>query len=67
MAFDPNMAAWCAFALGSAMERVKKNATHRFCVEGLLKILHFDYFVLIWWETDKKQEILKQSCNDLFI
>ncbi len=36
-------------------------------VEGLPKILDFGYFVLIWWQTDKKQEILKQSCKDLFI
>ena len=27
-----------------------------FCVEGLLKTLDFGYFVLIWWQTDKKQE-----------
>ncbi len=29
----------------------------RFCGEGLLKILDFGYFVfiLIWWQTDKKQ------------
>ncbi len=33
----------------------------RFCVEGLLKILNFGDFILIWWQTDKKQEILKQS------
>ncbi len=34
---------------------------------GLPKFLDFGYFVLIWWQTDKKQEILKQSCKDLFI
>ncbi len=28
-------------------------------VEGLPKILDFGYFVLIWWQSDKKQEILK--------
>ncbi len=39
----------------------------RFCVEGLPKFLDFGYFVLIWWQTDKKQEILKQSYKDLFI
>ncbi len=39
----------------------------RFCVEGLPKILDFGYFVLIWWQTDKKHEILKQGCKDLFI
>ncbi len=22
---------------------------------------------MIWWQIDKKQEILKQSCKDLFI
>ncbi len=36
-------------------------------MEGLPKILDFGYFVLILWQTDKKQEILKQSCRDLFI
>ncbi len=36
-------------------------------MEGLPKILDFGYFVLIWSQTDKKQEILKQSCKDLFI
>ena len=34
---------------------------------GSVKILDFTYFVLIWWQTDKKQEILKQSCKGLFI
>ncbi len=29
--------------------------------------VRFGYFALIWWQTDKKQEILKQSCEDLFI
>ena len=28
---------------------------------------NFCYFVLIWWQTYKKQEILKQSCKDPFI
>ena len=36
-------------------------------MEGLPKILDFDYFVLIWRQTDKKQEIQKQSSKDLFI
>ena len=37
-------------------------------MKGLTKILDFEYFVLIWWQTDKKkQAILKQSCKDLFI
>ena len=36
-------------------------------MEGLPKILDFAYFVLIWWQTDEKQEIPKQSCKDLFI
>ncbi len=36
-------------------------------VEGLPKILDFDYFVLIWWHADRKQEILNQSCKALFI
>ncbi len=36
-------------------------------MERLPKILDFGYFVLIWRQTDKKQEILKQSCKDLFI
>ncbi len=44
-----------------------KSAIPRFCVDGLPKCLNFVYFVLIWWQTDKKQEILKQSCKDLFI
>ncbi len=39
----------------------------RFYVEGLPKSLEFGYFALIWWQTDKKQEILKQSCKDQFI
>ncbi len=38
-----------------------------FCVEGQPKISYFDYFVLIWWQTDKKQQIPNQSCKDLFI
>ncbi len=46
---------------------VSKSAIPRFCLEGLLKILDFDYFVLIWWKSNKKQEILKQSCKDLVI
>ncbi len=48
--------------------RTKKDYTFfkvLFCVEGLLKILDFGYFVR--QKSDKKQEILKQSCNDLFI
>ena len=32
-----------------------------FCVEGPTKILDFGYFVLIWWQTGKKQEILMQG------
>ncbi len=28
----------------------------RFCGEGLPKMLDFNYFVLIWWQTDQKQE-----------
>ncbi len=36
-------------------------------MEGLPKSLDFGYFVLICWQTDKKQEILKQSFKDLFI
>ena len=36
-------------------------------MEGLSKTLDFDYFVLICWQTDTKQEILKQSCKDLLI
>ena len=27
----------------------------------------FGYFVLIWWQTDRKEEILKESCKDLFV
>ncbi len=38
-----------------------------FCVDGFAEILDFRYFVLIWRQTDKKQEIQKQSCKDLFI
>ncbi len=34
---------------------------------GSAENLGFVYFVLIWWQSDKKQEILKQSCKDLFI
>ncbi len=44
-----------------------ESAILRFCVEVLLKILDFGYFVPIWWKTYKKQEILKQSCKDLFV
>ncbi len=44
-----------------------KSAIPRFCVKGLPEICNFGYFVMIWWQTDKKQEILKQSCKDLFI
>ena len=29
-------------------------------------ILFFVFFVLIWWQTDRKQEILHQSCKGLF-
>ncbi len=36
-------------------------------MEGLPKILDFGYFVLIWWQTDKKQQIIKHSCKDMFI
>ncbi len=36
-------------------------------MEGLPKILDFGYFALIWWQIDKKQEILKWSCKDLFV
>ncbi len=35
---------------------------------GLPKILDLGYFlVLIWWQSDKKQEVLMQRCKDLFI
>ncbi len=34
---------------------------------GSAEILDFAYFVLIWWQTDKIREILKQSCKDLVI
>ena len=44
-----------------------KSAITRFCAKGMPKKLDFGYFVLIWWQTDKKQEILKKSCKDLFI
>ena len=27
--------------------------------------MSFVYFALTWWQTDKKQETLKQSCKDL--
>ncbi len=43
-----------------------KSYSQIFC-GGSAKILDFGYFVLIWWQTDKKQEILKQSGKDLFI
>ena len=33
----------------------------------LLKILFFGYFVLIWWQTTKKNQILKQSCKLLCV
>ncbi len=45
---------------------LKLTAISRFCVEGLPKMLDFGHFVLIWWQTDEKQEILKQSCKDMF-
>ncbi len=32
-----------------------------------MKILDFGYFVLIWWQTDRKQEILKQSSKGFSI
>ena len=41
-----------------------KENTVRFCVEVLPKMLDFGYFVLVWWQTDKKNP-LKQSCKDL--
>ena len=45
-----------------------QSAIPRFCVEGLpKKNVDFGYSVLGWWQTDKKQKILKQSCKDLFI
>ena len=31
------------------------------------KFLDFGYFVLIWWQTDKNQEILKHCCKNLII
>ncbi len=34
-----------------------------FCVEDQLKLLDFRYFVLIWYLSHRKQEILKQSCK----
>ncbi len=34
--------------------------------EGSAKNVRFGYFVLIWWQSDKKQ-ILKPNCKDLFI
>ena len=41
----------------------------RFCVEGLPKILDVGYFVpvLILWQSDKKQTVLKQSRKDFII
>ena len=39
---------------------VFKSAIPRFCVEVQPKILDWGYFVLIWWQTDNKQEILKR-------
>ncbi len=42
-------------------------AIHTFCVEGQPKSLEFCYFVLIWLQSQKKREILKYSCKDLFI
>ncbi len=47
-----------------------ESAIPRFCVdrrEGLPKMLDFGYLVLIWWQIDEQQEILKQSYKDLFI
>ncbi len=46
---------------------IQRKKVIRFCVEGLPKILDFDYFVLNRWQTDQKQEIMNQSCKDLFI
>ncbi len=37
------------------------NAIPRLYVEGLSKILDFDYFVLIWWHSDKKQQLTKNN------
>ena len=39
------------------------SAIPRFCVEGLPKNLEFGYFVLIWWQSDNRQEIPKQGPN----
>ncbi len=36
-----------------------------FCDEGRPKMIDFGYFVLIWQQSHKKQEILKQSRKDL--
>ena len=53
---------------------VEKNVLgHRKCYSqilcgGSVQNFRFGYFVLIWWQSDKKQEILKQTCKDyLFI
>ena len=32
----------------------------------ICRMLDFGYFVFFWWQTDKKQEILKQGCKGLF-
>ncbi len=34
---------------------------------SLPKLLDFAYFVLNWWKSDKRQEIMKQSCKNMFI
>ena len=41
------------------------SAIPRFCVDCLPKFLDLLILLLIWWQSDKKQEILKQSCEDL--
>ena len=55
-------------ANGMSSDYRHTSAIPRFCVECMQKILDFGYFVLsIGWQTDKKQEILKLSCKDMFI
>ncbi len=34
------------------------SAIPRFCMEGLLKMLDFAYFVPIWWQSDKNTNCL---------
>ena len=68
LAFPVCLSQTCQFLLwnctNSLTSKSVKAAIPRFCVAVCRKFLIFGYFVLIWWQTDKKQEILNQSWKD---